>query len=228
MEMYTYSEDKKNSLTPNKIDKDLPCDIDFFVKNLNLIHYYINKNLLPLIRESTITYDDLFQEGALALLNSLSSYNGEKGAKFSTYFFFQLKHHFTKYKRNHQNLIRIPNHIYDKYNLYNNSSCELNQKKLKEIIEIFNKYYSTYPLDEVITKIDLKTEDPLVVNERFSRLNSILDSLPEIEKTVLRFRYGFHNQVEYTYKEIGERLNLSPTWIKNIEKKALKKIEKLF
>ena len=227
MEIFTYSEDRDLSTGAAKNNGAPPCGVDFFVKNLNLVHYYINKNLTPLIRESTITYDDLFQEGALALLDAIPSYNGEKGIKFSTYFFFRLKHHFARYRRNNQNLIRVPSHIYDKYNLYANSSCELSQKKLEEIMDIFNKCYSTYSFDEVMAKTEFKTEDSLVINERFSRLNSILDSLPDIEKEILRYRYGFYNQVEYSYREIGERLDLSPTWIKNIEKKALKKLEKI-
>ena len=45
------------------------------------------------------------------------------------------------------------------------------------------------------------------------------------EKEILLMRYGIRGQKELTQREIGEKLNISRSYISRIEKKALHKLK---
>jgi RNA polymerase primary sigma factor len=51
-----------------------------------------------------------------------------------------------------------------------------------------------------------------------------LDRLKDREKQVLSYRYQLEDGKPYTLKEIGDKMDLSPETIRQIEKKALAKI----
>jgi RNA polymerase primary sigma factor len=56
--------------------------------------------------------------------------------------------------------------------------------------------------------------------------NFLKDRLQERERQVLSYRYRLDNDTPYTLKEIGDKLNLSPETIRQIEMKAMEKIRK--
>ena len=49
--------------------------------------------------------------------------------------------------------------------------------------------------------------------------------LDDREKEILLMRYGLRGQKELTQREIGEKLNISRSYISRIEKKALQKLK---
>jgi RNA polymerase primary sigma factor len=51
-----------------------------------------------------------------------------------------------------------------------------------------------------------------------------LDRLKDRERQVLSYRYQLEDGKPYTLKEIGDKMDLSPETIRQIEKKALAKI----
>ena len=56
-------------------------------------------------------------------------------------------------------------------------------------------------------------------------LNYIDVVLEEREKEILLMRFGLRGQKELTQREIGEKLNISRSYISRIEKKALQKLK---
>ena len=50
--------------------------------------------------------------------------------------------------------------------------------------------------------------------------------LEKREREILLMRYGLRGQKELTQREIGEKLNISRSYISRIEKKALQKLKK--
>ena len=57
-------------------------------------------------------------------------------------------------------------------------------------------------------------------------INLALSNLEEREKEIINLRFGINNSGVLTLDEIGRRFNLTRERIRQIEKKALKKIEK--
>jgi RNA polymerase primary sigma factor len=53
----------------------------------------------------------------------------------------------------------------------------------------------------------------------------VLDTLNEKEADIIRYRYGLGNRVPMSLKEIGDHFNLTKERIRQIEKKALKRLQ---
>jgi RNA polymerase primary sigma factor len=53
----------------------------------------------------------------------------------------------------------------------------------------------------------------------------VLETLNKKEADIIRYRYGLGNRVPMSLKEIGDRFNLTKERIRQIEKKALKRLQ---
>ena len=62
--------------------------------------------------------------------------------------------------------------------------------------------------------------------KKFSKDNTlrILNKLKDKEKRILSYRYQLNGGRRYTLREIGDKLEISPEAVRQIELKALKKI----
>ena len=74
------------------------------------------------------------------------------------------------------------------------------------------------------------TEIDYVPNEYEKILNKEIlereiDLLDEREKEIMTLRYGLNNTLEYTQKEVAEKLGISQSYISRIEKKVIKKLK---
>lgn len=67
----------------------------------------------------------------------------------------------------------------------------------------------------------------LTKQEAFRFAKEILDDLTPREGKVLGMRFGFIDETLWTYEKIGEQFNLTKEGIRQIEKKALKKLRNL-
>ncbi|MDR1239681.1 MAG: RNA polymerase sigma factor RpoD/SigA [Treponema sp.] len=56
-------------------------------------------------------------------------------------------------------------------------------------------------------------------------IETVLDTLNDKEADIIRCRYGLGNRVPMSLKEIGDRFNLTKERIRQIEKKALKRLQ---
>jgi RNA polymerase primary sigma factor len=53
----------------------------------------------------------------------------------------------------------------------------------------------------------------------------VLETLEQKEADIIRFRYGLGDRSPLSLKEIGDRFNLTKERIRQIEKKALKRLQ---
>ena len=60
------------------------------------------------------------------------------------------------------------------------------------------------------------------INALLKYMDTILE---DREKEILQMRFGLRGQKELTQREIGEKLNISRSYISRIEKKALQKLK---
>ena len=73
--------------------------------------------------------------------------------------------------------------------------------------------------DNVTKKIEDKELEKLLYKE--------LDKLKERDKLIMIWRYGLYNSLEYTQKEVAEKLGISQSYISRIEKKVIKRLKRL-
>jgi RNA polymerase sigma factor (sigma-70 family) len=105
----------------------------------------------------------------------------------------------------------LPDHIFPEEHLYtpletNTSSVEVSMEELKSIPGL----------------VSSSPETVLISAEVDNALDTALNSLTARQQGVVRMRYGLLDGKEYTYKEIGEKYDVSVERARQIERKALR------
>lgn len=218
---------------------------EVFIKaNLKLVVYiakhYQNKGLDLL---------DLIQEGNLGLMKAIDNFDPQKDCKFSTYATYWIKQSIGKGIISKSRTIRIPHNIYYLVNRYN----KLNEEHLKQtglpidIDEAINNLSSTTSkakrLKEAIKQQTVSLEriieeekncpcqsyNTTNIEEQVIKtmlrpiLEKLLLSLPEEEQKILRLHYGFDKE-PVSYVKLGQKYNVTGECIRQIEKRALKRL----
>ena len=79
---------------------------------------------------------------------------------------------------------------------------------------------------DIIETEQTDTVERMQIQQDVKDLQDYIDRvLDEREKEILLMRFGLRGQKELTQREIGEKLNISRSYISRIEKKALQKLK---
>ena len=78
--------------------------------NVGLVHKVVNK--FP-IKNASVSYDDLYQEGIAGLIHGINKFDVTKGYRLSTYCYNWITAYVRRYFSNHGRSVRIPCHITD-------------------------------------------------------------------------------------------------------------------
>lgn len=79
---------------------------------------------------------------------------------------------------------------------------------------------------DIIEAEQVDTAEQMQVQQDIKALQEYIDIvLDEREKEILLMRFGLRGQKELTQREIGEKLNISRSYISRIEKKTLQKLK---
>ena len=79
---------------------------------------------------------------------------------------------------------------------------------------------------DIIETEQLDAVERLQVQQDIKAMQEYIDKILEPrEREILLMRYGLRGQKELTQREIGEKLNISRSYISRIEKKALYKLK---
>jgi len=68
-------------------------------------------------------------------------------------------------------------------------------------------------------------EDEVVYSTMVDDIDNILNSLSEKEATIIRYRFGLNGNKAMSLKEVGDKFNLTKERIRQIEKKAIKRLQ---
>ena len=211
---------------------------------VNIAKRYIGKGL-PFL--------DLIQEGNLGLLKAVEKFDYTMGYKFSTYATCWIKQAINRAIADQGRTIRIPVHMVEAYNKLSRCSKQMVQElgrepTLEELsdrlgmepskVENIKKSAQTpisleSPIgeeeDSHLGDFIPDSETPSPEDEAYRSLlkeeiNSALRTLSPREEHVLKLRYGLLDGKNYTLEEIGQQLNITRERIRQIEKKALRKL----
>jgi RNA polymerase primary sigma factor len=111
----------------------------------------------------------------------------------------------------------------------------LSPKKIKEIINVSREPVSIdlpsgqkgeNPLGHFIQDKDIPSPPDTVIHSSLKeQIRDALNDLSERETRILQMRFGLGDGDDYTLEEVGQEFNVTRERIRQIESKALKKIQ---
>ena len=153
-----------------------------------------------------IDLEDLVSIGTIGLIKGINTYKLDKNIKLATYASRCIDNEILMYLR--KNKKRRTEISFEDSLSYDQEGNELH---LEDILGTEK--------DNVTKKIEDKELEKLLYKE--------LDKLKERDKLIMILRYGLYNSLEYTQKEVAEKLGISQSYISRIEKKVIKRLKSL-
>ena len=205
-------------------------------------------------RNRGLSFLDLIQEGNAGLMRAVDKFEYRRGFKFCTYATWWIRQAISRAVADQSRTIRIPVHMVETLTKTRNVKRDLTQQTgreptLEEVareadmsaeevrrIEAMNRY--PISLDRPVGNSedshfgdllpDGAAESPAVGASQEALKREVLNALKSLgyrEREIIKLRYGLGDGYSYTLEEVGHIFRVTRERIRQIEAKALKKLQ---
>lgn len=221
-------------------------------KNLGAANLRLVVSIAKKYRNRGISFPDLIQEGNMGLMKATERVDWRRGFKFSTYATWWIRQKVTRAIQDQARTVRIPVNALVTINHMRNAEEKLSQAFGREATaeELAEKMQLT--VEEIIqlrksSKHPISLESPMGhdedgefgdmiaakedeeaghdVLEMKERLGMVLDTLMFREREIIKLRFGLADGFKYTLDEVAMIFKVSRERVRQIEKKAMKKLQ---
>ena len=172
-------------------------------RNMRLVAHIIKK-----YQGTDYEMEDLLSVGSIGLIKAVNTFNPDKGSRLGTYAAKCVENEILM-------LFRAGKKFSKEVSIYEPIGTDKDGEtvNLLDVLETNGKE----ALDQVILKQDIR-----------QLYEAYQENLSDMEKTVIRLRYGLFDSQEHTQREIAGELGISRSYVSRIEKKAIEKLRNAF
>jgi RNA polymerase primary sigma factor len=203
-----------------------------------------NKRDIPIL--------DVIQEGNLGLIHAAEKFDFRRNVRFCTYASWWIRQFISRFIANKNRLVRLPTrkeetlrriqstyHVLCQTLMHQPENSDIARElgiPVQDVDSIVNmaadsiSYEFNFGEEEAAAAIDIHEDYTYSPERDFMKQVShdsalrVLNNLKDREKHVLSYRYQLNGCERRTLREIGDKFDISPETVRQIEMRALKKI----
>ena len=195
---------------------------------------------------------DVIQEGNLGLIHAAGKYDYRKNVRFCTYASWWIRQFISRFISNKSRMVRLPTrkeealrriqytyHVLCQTLMHQPGNSDIAKElgiSVQDVDSLVNmaagsvSFDQSQTEDETLNAIDIHEdytycpERTLMKQVSLDNTIRVLNKLKDRERNILTYRYQLNGCERHTLREIGDKFDISPETVRQIEMRALRKI----